>query len=154
MIFFFVSEMQEVIIVFHSSTTATLATRLCEDLNLSSFFTLPTSEIQASKTDINISNIDCRFEKTVEVINKILCLITASDTKEYVKCVEMLLNLKSIHEKIFLLCCTDNHRIVMPDGAYWRCFSSDPSAICSNSIKLMSKASGTCSFIIVFSKNL
>jgi len=135
--------MADVILVLHSSTASTLASRLCGDLHSSSFFTLPTSELQHSRTDIDISNLNY-VKNSIEITNKTLCLLTSDDTQEYISCVNEVLGLRNLHDKIFILCCnTDACQITMPAGGYYRCFTKD-AAIFDNSIKLLSKASGTC----------
>jgi len=136
--------MAEVILVIHSSTATNLATSLCADLDASSFFTLPTSELQHSRTDIETTNLNS-FKNNIEITNKTLCILTSNDTQEYISCVNEVLGLKNLHDKIYILCCnTDASQINMPDGAYYRCFSKD-AAIFDNTIKLLSKASGTYS---------
>ena len=140
---FLFSEMQDVILVLYSSTATTLASRLCGDLDSSSFFTIPTSELRHSRTDTETTNLN-NLKNSIEITNKTLCLLTSNDTQAYISCVNEVLGLKNLHDKIFILCCkTEASQINMPKGCYYRCFSND-AAIFDNSIKLLSKASGTC----------
>ena len=136
--------MQEVILVLHSSTATNLATKLCDHLNEESFFTLQTSELQHSRTDIDITNFNSLINN-IEITNKTLCIVTKYDTKKYINSVNEILSNKHVHEKVLLMCCdTDAQHISMPKGSYYRRFTRDTD-ICGNSIKLLNKASGTCS---------
>jgi len=147
-----VSEMQDMLLVLHSSSAAPLAEQLCEHLN-TSYFTLPTTERHLSLTAIDPSDLD-NFKNNVDITNKTLCLITAMDTEEYVNTVNSLLQFEQLHKKIFLLCCdTDAQHINMPDGAFYRQFTRG-SSMCANSVKLLNKASGTCSHDSVFTFKL
>jgi len=140
--------MQEVILVLHSSTATDLATKLCVQLNEESFFTLQTSELQHSRTDIDITNFNSLINN-IEITNKTLCIVTKYDTKEYINSVNKLLSNKLVHEKVFLMCCdTDAQHISMPEGSYYRRFTTE-TAIFPNTIKLLKKASGICSDDIV-----
>jgi len=140
--------MQDMLLVLHSSSAADLAEQLCEHLN-TSYFTLPTTELHPSSTAIDISDLD-NFKSNVDITNKTLCLITAMDTEEYVNAVNTLLQFEHLHEKIFLLCCdTDAQHIIMPDGAYY-CQFTKGEAVYHDSVKLLNKASGTCSHIAVY----
>jgi len=136
--------MHDVILVLHSSTAATLASRLCGDLDSSPFFTLPTSELQHSSSDIDISNLN-NLKNNIEITSKSLCLLTSDDTQEYISCVNEVLDLRNLHDKIFILRCnTVASQITMPAGGYYRCFSKD-AAIFDNTIKLLSKTCGSYS---------
>ena len=136
--------MHDVILVLHSSTAATLASRLCGDLDSSSFFTIPTSELRHSRTDIETTNLN-NLKNSIAITNKTLCLLTSNDTQEYISCVNEVLGFENLHHNIYILCCnTDASQITMPAGSYYRCFSKD-AAIFDNTIKLLSKASGTYS---------
>ena len=137
--------MQDMLLVLHSSSAAALAEELCEHLS-TLYFTLPTTERHPSLTAIDTFDLD-NFKNIVDITNKTLCLITATDTEEYVNTVNTLLQFqqRQLHKKIFLLCCdTGAHHINMPDGAYYRQFTEGP-AVYSDSVKLLNKASGTCS---------
>jgi len=135
--------MQDMLLVLHSSSAAALAEQLCEHLS-TFYFTLPTTELHPSSTAIDTSDLK-NFKNNVDITNKTLCLITAMDTEEYVNAVNTLLKFKQLHEKIFLLCCdTSAQHIIMPDGAYYRQFTKGE-AVYHDSVKLLNKASGTCS---------
>jgi len=139
--------MQDMLLVLHSSSAAALAEQLCEHLS-TLYFTLPTTELHPSSTAIDTSDLN-NFRNNVDITNKTLCLITAMDTEEYVNTVSTLLQFEQLHEKIFLLCCdTSAQHIIMPDGAYYRQFTRG-SSMCTNSVKLLNKASGTCFHIHV-----
>jgi len=137
-----VLEMQDMLLVLHSSSAAALAEELCEHLS-TLYFTLPTTELHPSSTAIDTSTLK-NFKNNVDITNKTLCLITDMDTKEYVNTVNTLLQFEHLHSKIFLLCCdTKAQHIIMPDGAYYRQFTEE-SEMCANSVKLLNKANGTC----------
>jgi len=140
--------MQDMLLVLHSSSAAALAEQLCEHLS-TLYFTLPTTELHPSLTAIDTSDLN-NFKNNVDITNKTLCLTTAMDSEEYVNTVNTLLQFEQLHEKIFLLCCdTSAQHIIMPNGAYYRHFTTRL-AVYSDSVKLLNKASGTCSHIAIY----
>ena len=136
--------MQELLLVVHCSKATVLAESLCEDLN-SSYFTLPTTELELSPADIDTSDINI-LKNNVELTSKTLCLVTDVDTHEYVNTVEKLLSLDNFHDRIFLLCCnTDACHIKMPRGAFYLSFATD-ATIHACTRPLLQKASGSVTY--------
>ena len=127
---------------------------MCGDLNTALYLTLPASERISSFTDIDISNLN-HLKENVKATDKTLCVITNESSQQYIDIVKDLLNIKVLHDKLFILCLnTHAGGINLPDGAYHRMFIQDSRTINASARQLLSKATGTVVVLLALMNKL